>query len=278
MAESKVPGDRPRNSTLRLALIVILLVLVSATSMLVVVYQSGLAVAREALAQQQQANARLLHNQKAFYQDMVDQLARRIQVRNLIYVGNDEEAMAWARDTVEQVPNAVGLALFRPGGLLLGNASLQRVLPTCQSDLHRLEAGIEVPRPPVHLDNPDLAHFDLVAAVSDYDGEVIGTLFVSISLDILYITLASLTHQDQILRIRDGQGRVLSQVGRLTPGGRALEHLEAIPGTDWILETRSSLRAGDQPHRQPLVITTLVITAVLVLVVGGYGWRNRMSG
>ncbi len=275
MAESKVLGDYPRNSTLRLALIVILLVLVSATSMLVVVYQSGLAVAHEALAQQQQANARLLHNQKAFYQGMVDQLAQRIQVRNLIYVGNDEEAMAWARDTVEQLPNAVGLALFRPGGLVLGNALLQRVLPTCQSDLHRLEAGLEVPRPPVHLDNPDLAHFDLLAPVSDYDGEVIGTLFVSFSLDILHITLASLTHQDQILRIRDGQGRVLSQVGRLAPGGRALEHLEPISSTDWILETRSSLRPGDQPHRQPLVITTLVITAVLVLVVGGYGWRNR---
>ncbi len=270
-----VLGDRPRNSTLRLALIVILLVLVSAASMLAVVYQSGLAVAREALAQQQQANARLLHNQKAFYQDMVDQLARRIQVRNLIYVGNDEEAMAWARDMVEQLPNTVGLALFRPEGLVLGNALLQRVLPTCQSDLHRLEAGLEVPRPPVHLDNPDLAHFDLVAPVSDYDGEVIGTLFVSFSLDILHITLASLSHQGQILRIRDGQGRVLSQVGRLAPGGRALEHLEPIPGTDWILETRSSLRPGDQPHRQPLVITTLVITAVLVLVVGVYGWRNR---
>jgi hypothetical protein len=266
---------RPRNSTLRLALIVILLVLASATGMLVMVYQSDLAVARNALAQQQQANASLLHNQKAFYQDMVDQLARRIQVRNLIYVGNDEEAMAWSRDMVEQLPNGVGLALFRPGVQVLGNALLQRVLPGCQSDLHRLESGIAVPLPPVHLDNPQLAHFDLVAPVMDYDGEVIGTLFASFSLDILHITLGSLTRQGQVQRIRDGQGRVLSQAGRLAPGGRILEHLEPIPNTDWVLETLSSQHPRQQPHRQPLVVTTLVITAVLVLVVGWYGWRSR---
>jgi hypothetical protein len=278
LPETAALGDRPRNSTLRLALIVILLVLVSATSMLVVVYQSGLAVAREALAQQQQANANLLYNQKAFYQDLVDQLARRIQVRNLLYVGEEAEAMAWSLDMVEQLPNAVGLALFRPGVQVLGNALLQRVLPACQSDLHRLAAGLELARPPVHLDNPELAHFDLVASVTDYDGEVIGTLFASFSLDILHMTLASLTHQGQMQRIRDGQGRVLSQAGRFAPDQPALDHQEPIPNSDWILETRNNLPPGNQPHRQPLVLTTLLITAVLVLVVGGYGWRSRVSG
>ena len=266
---------RPRNSTLRLAVIVILLVSISATSMLVVVYQSSLAVAREALAQQQQTNASFLHNQMAFYQGMVDQIARRIQVRDLIYVGNDEEAMAWALDTLQQVPNGVGLALVRPGVHVLGNALLQRVLPTCLSDLHRVERHIAVPRPPVHLDNPDLAHFDLVAPITDYDGELIGTLFASFSLDILQITLESLTRPGQIQRIRDGNGRLLSQAGRLSPDSRALEHVEPIPHSDWILETRGSLQTGDRPHRRHLVITTLVITAVLVLVVGWYGWRNR---
>lgn len=271
-------GDRPRNSTLRLAVLVILLVLISATSMLVVVYQSSLALAREALAQQQETNASFIHNQKAFYQGMVEQLARRIQVRDLIYVGNDEEAMAWALDMLEQLPNGVGLALVRPGAEVLGNALLQRVMPACLNDLQRMEAGIAVPRPPVHLDNPNLAHFDLMAPVSDYDGEIIGTLFASFSLDILHITLGSLTRPGQIQRIRDGRGRLLSQVGRPTPDTRVLEHVQAIPHTDWRLETRITLQAGEQPHRQPLVITTLVITAVLVLVVGWYGWRSRVSG
>ena len=259
-------------------MIVILLVLVSAGGMLAMVHQSGLAMAREALGMQQQANANLLSNQKAFYQDMVDQLARRIQVRNLIYVGDDDETTAWSRDMVEQLPNAVGLALFRPGVEVLGNALLQRVLPACQSDLHRLEAGLAVGRPPVHLDNPALAHFDLVAPITDYDGEIIGTLFASFSLDILHLTLASLTREEQIQRIRDGQGRLLSQAGRLAPGDRSLEHLEPIPDTDWVLETRSRPPPVQPSHRQSLVITTLVITAVLVLVVGGYGWRNRASG
>lgn len=274
-AHTPATGTRPRNSTQRLALIVILLVLISATSMLVAVYQSSLAVAREALAQQQRANANLVYNQKAFYQGMIDQLARHIQVRDLIYVGRHEEAMAWALDTLEQLPNGVGLALIRPGVNVLGNALLQRVLPVCLSDLHRTAAGIEVGRPPVHLDNPNLAHFDLVATVTDYDGEPIGTLFASFSLDILHITLASLTRPGQIQRIRDGEGRLLSQAGTLAGDTRALEHVEPIPGTDWILETRSSLQAGEQLHQQSLVITTLVITAVLVLVVGWYGWRNR---
>ena len=275
MARAIATPNPARGSTQRLALIVILLVLISAGSMLVVVYQAGLAVEREALAQQQQANASLLHNQTAFYQDLVDQLSRRIQVRNLLYVGNDEEAMAWSRDTVEHLPNAVGLGLFRPGTRILGNALLQRVLPACRNELHRLEAGLDIPRPPVHLDNPDLAHFDLLAPVRDYDGEVIGTLFASFSLDILHITLGSLTREGQVQRIRDGQGRLLSQVGRLAPDGRVLEHREPIPGTDWILETRGRPPQGRPFLRQPLVITTLVITASLVLVVGGYGWRSR---
>ena len=60
--------------------------------------------------------------------------------------------------------------------------------------------------PPVHLDNPQPAHFDLITDVTGYEGKSIGTLFASFSLDILQKTLESLTRPGQVQRIRDGRG------------------------------------------------------------------------
>lgn len=262
------------NTTVRLAIVVILLVLVSAASMLALLYQSTLASARDALALQQQTNANYIHNQMAFYQEVVDQLARRTRVKDLLNVGHGDESMAWAMEMQNQLPNSIGLALVRPGVELLGDSPMQRVGPSCVADMEHLELGQPVPMPPVHLDNPRLAHFDLTAEVHGYDGEIIGTVFASFSLEILQNTIESLTRPGQVQRIRDGRGRLLVQAGKPDPGAMLLEHTQPIPHTDWVLETRGSLGQDHHPSQQPLVIATLVITAVLVVVVSGFTWRS----
>ncbi len=263
-----------RNTTVRLAMVVILLVLISATSMLALLYQSTLSSAREALALQQQTNANYLYNQIAFYQEIIDQLARRTQVKDLLNVGHDEEAMAWALDTQTRLPNSIGLALLRPGMELLGNPALQRVTPSCMADLHALKEGAVIARPPVHLDTRELAHFDLIANVAGHDDESIGTLFASFSLEILHNTLESLTRPGQLQRIRDGAGRLLAHAGKLSADAPALEHSQPVPNTDWILETRSILTPDNHPSQQPLVIATLIISVVLILVAGLFAWRT----
>ncbi len=263
------------NHTVRLALLVMLLVVISATSMLVLLYQASLSNAREALQQQQKSNASFILHQVEFYQEIVDQLARRTQVKDLLNVGDPEEARQWALDTQAQLPNSVGLALIRPGVEILGDPTLLRVGPSCVADLRRMEVGELISIPPVHLDNPRLAHFDLTAEVVGYDGQPIGLLFASFSLGILQNTMESLAHRGQLQRIRDGKGRLLVQAGQLDPGAIVVEQTYPIAHLDWSLETHSNLNQEQSRSQRILVVATLIITAVLLVVVGGFAWRVR---
>ncbi len=266
------------NTTVRLAIVVILLVLISAASMLWLLYQSTLDAARDALNLQQQTNANYIYNQIDFYQQIVDQLARRTAVKDLLNVGSSQDAMKWSQEVQSQLPNSIGLALIRPGVEIMGTASLLNLGKACLEDLRNIENQKPIPKPAVHLDNPRLAHFDLTSEVTGYDHTTIGTVFSSFSLDILQRTIESLTRHGQLQRIRDGQGRLLVQSGRVIPGSLVLDHIMDIPNTTWKLESRSSLDPDRHPAQQPLVIATLVITLVLVVVVSVLAWRSRHHG
>lgn len=263
------------NHTVRLALLVILLVLISAASMLALLYQASLSTAREALAQQQKTNASFILNQMEFYQEIVDQLARRTRVKDLLNVGDAAEARQWILETQSQLPNSVSLALIRPDVEILGDPTMLRMGPSCIADLRRMDQQELIPLPPVHLDNRRLAHFDLTSEVVGYDGRPIGLLFASFSLEILQNTMKSLARPGQLQRIRDGKDQLLVQVGQVAPGAIVVEHIQPIAHLDWSLETHGQLSPEQHRTQGILVIATLVITAVLVLVVGGFAWRVR---
>lgn len=262
-----------RNTTVRLAILVILLVLLSAASMLTVLYHSHLTSLRSALAHQQQTNATLIYNQVAFYQETVEKLAHSVRVKDLLNVGTHKEVREWSAEVQHQIPNNIGLALVRPGVDVLGDKSMLGLGASCIVDMHRMENSELEPRPPVHTDNPQLEHFDLIAPVTGQDGQRIGSVFASFTLNILQRTLDTLARPGQVQRIRDGAGNPLVQAGTNLPGNLQLDHSESIPHTDWVLEIRSSIAPQDEPMRQSSVITTLVISVTIIITVGFFAWR-----
>lgn len=261
------------NTTVRLALLVIGLVIVAAASMLVILHQTHRAAAHRELQGQLRSQAELLSHQLEFYQQIVEDMARRIQVRDLLNVGSPKDAHDWAVQRRETLPNSIGLALINMDGDVLGDPTDLRVGSSCMHDLERLRLQEDIAEPPVHLDIPRLSHFDLTERVIGDDGSQIGVVFASFTLDILQNSLESLVRPGQRLGIRDGQHRLLSEAGDPPSDQQRLYARAPIPKTDWHLEVHSVPEPEQFAAFQRLVVTTLVITLVLVSVAGWFGWR-----
>ena len=125
------------NTTVRLALVVIALVMLSAASMLLILHQTNQAAARRDLLGQLSTQADLLSHQLEFYQQIVEDMARRTQVRDLLNVGSAQDAHQWAVQRREALPNSIGLALINLDGEVLGDPSDLRVGSSCVDDLER---------------------------------------------------------------------------------------------------------------------------------------------
>ena len=261
------------NTTVRLAVLVVLLVCISAAAMLAILHKTNRSAAVAALQEQLETNAQLITHQLELYQQIVHDLSRRTEVRDLLNVGSTTEAHDWAIDRRDNLPNSIGLALVSHEGVVLGNPTTLKLGEACVTDLNRLRKHEAIAEPPVHLENPRLAHFDLVQSVTGDDGHQVGLVFASFTLDILSNSLESLVRPGQRIGIRDGQGRLLVEAGLLRPQEQVLHAATRVPGTDWQLEVHSAPDLKQQAAFRDLVITTLVITVVLITVVGGFGWR-----
>jgi len=211
--------------------------------------------------------ARSVASQMDLYRAILVQLARSVEVRDLAVLGDADSANAWARRARLLLPGAVGLALVSGSGEVLGSPQEQRVGPNCLADLARIARGSQVPGPPVHRDNPALAHFDLVTPVLDDGGTARGLLFASFSLESFAGRLRALDDHDTRLEIRDAAGDLVTAVGAAELPGNARDGaVFMVPGTDWGVTVYGS-GAASRAAARDIAITAAAVSVAVVLAV-----------
>jgi len=176
-----------------------------------------------------------------FYTDVLHAYAEDEQVRLLVEFDDSQGAMAWSSNVRSALPNAIGAALFTREGQVLGDPIAQRVGAACIHDLQqRIHDHAEHP-PPIHRQVLELQHFDLSQPIHAIDGELLGLVMVSFSLDELQATLNRLaTAQHAALLLEADSGDVLAASSNWDSLAEAELLSIPIEGANWILQGRSN--------------------------------------
>jgi len=202
-------------------------------------------------------------NQIGFYRRLVDRLARRADVQDLLAFADPDQAFLWASEYRKLLPDAIGLALVRADGNVLGEPVSLFLGPACVRDIeHLVEEGF-ANRASVHRENADLAHFDLMAPVHDVEGGVLGYLFVSFSLEVLADFAGNIVRDGHRLMLSDQGGQAMLAVSLLHSAAEApMRTSGLLPGTGWTLTLDS--QGIDLGASFAVLDATAVLLAVLV--------------
>jgi len=211
------------------------------------------------------AYALALQRQLNFYQRLLEGLARRADVHNVLEFGDRDVAFQWALDFRKLLPDTIGLSLVNREGEVLGDPNSLLIGPMCQADIADLSRGGElINAPAVHRELAGLEHFDLFVPVDSVIGERLGYLFASFKLAIVQDLLEVMTHSgDKVTVVAAGQISVAS-VDRFTgTRGNAFELTLPVSGTAWQVTLASRPRGMEKP-----VTTLLIATSILALFIG----------
>ncbi len=203
-----------------------------------------------------------------FYQGIARQLSQRTEVADILEFGDRERAVSWAREVRRLIPETIGVALIDHEGTILGEPLQLNLGAQCVNDLKLLFAGKHVGSPPVHRTNPSLAHFDIIQEVVR-DGEVMGVLFLSFSLNVLQERAERLISTGQVLMVEDSSGRAVVQLGVESPQQHAGEgHIRvAIDNTDWQLHYMSDEYGANALYVSTLLMVLAILLATIVAMV-----------
>jgi diguanylate cyclase (GGDEF)-like protein len=220
-----------------------------------------------------------------YFEQQIKSLAQITEVHDLVVFGDRAGAQTWALQARQFLPRTVGLAIASADGVVLGEPPALRVGPQCVADLARLQRGQALQRPPVHTDNPALAHFDLTAPITDDSNEVIGILFASFKIDVLQDILVQSVNASQHLELLDGNGRALARAGTLPEDPAAvLHHYDApVKGSQWTLRLTADVQPPSAIYMVLIVsnlMIWLVVTALVVFTVASITrlFNNELSG
>ena len=221
---------------------------------------------REHAEAESQVNFRSYHyavvNQVRFYRRLVTRLARRPDVQDLLAFADSQQAFLWASEYRKLLPDAIGLALVRADGKVLGKPVSLFLGPACVRDIEHLVENDFTGVASVHRDNPELEHFDLMAPVNDVEGQLLGYLFVSFSLEVLQDFAANILRQGHRLTLHDEHGQLIVAVNGLSGAESPMRLSGTLPDTRWTLTLES--HALDLGASLAVLNTTAVLLAVLV--------------
>lgn len=204
-----------------------------------------------------------------FYEQQITSLAAIPEVHDMAVFGDRDAAQAWALQARRFLPRTVGLAIASAEGLVLGEPPALRLGPQCVADLSRLQQSQALPRPPVHTDIPDLAHFDLTAPVRDDSGAVVGILFVSFKLNVLQEILSQAADAGQYLELHDAHGHTLASAGTppLDSASDMRGHNVPVAGSQWTLHLKQVMKPPATIYMVLVFSVLLMWLAVTILVV-----------
>jgi diguanylate cyclase (GGDEF)-like protein len=207
-----------------------------------------------------------LQRQISFYQRLLEGLARRLDVHELLEFGEQEGAFLWAANYRKLLPDTVGLSLVNRDGEIQGNPDTLLIGPKCRADIVNLSQGKNIFAPAVHRERAGLEHFDLFAPVNNVDGERLGYLFASFEITVIQDLLDAMTHNGHILTVLAADNTPIASIERLS--GKAEDVFELtrpVSSTDWfiVLKSQSGGREG--------TYTTLQIAATILALFVGIG-------
>jgi len=214
---------------------------------------------------QRQMLAENLGNVVAFYQSVVDQLAKQPDISDIIAFGDSASAEQWAHQVRLLMPESIGMALVDSAGNVMGEPLTLRLGPACVDDVQRTLRGGKISKPPVHREVESLAHFDITSPVHDASGQIIGMVFASFRLTLLQRHLERMTMPGAFLRVDDAAGNILAEGGKSDAelDHHAVGHIwSTIPNTDWQLHLMLP-----QVRLDPILIW-IVIAGLVIFFLG----------
>ena len=208
-----------------------------------------------------------VHNQIDFYQAMLQLVATKPDVSNLLEFSELPEIVTWSQSVDRLLPGTLGTALSRPDGLVFGDPLRLHVGPACQADLRRFATGQDIEYPLLHTDRPGLQHFDLLAPVTNAAGETPGTLFVSFRLEVLKKILDRMLRDGDRFQLIGSDGKTRLTVGATQNSPEHERFSAPVPGTAWRLDLfRQPTTTGTLPLSLILTDIAVLLTASLMIV------------
>ena len=192
-----------------------------------------------------------------FYQSVVDELASQHAVIDLLQFGTNEDTQKWANQMQRLLPESIGLALFDINANVKGLRGELRLSDRCIADMGLKYKSKLLARPPVHYKITALAHYDISSPII-IEGEKIGVVFASFSLQTVKRLLSGLQGNNQALKITTSDGIEVASVGDLTNKGVEVKtYSKVIENTDWKIE----LFVTDV--KDNVLVTTLLISNIV---------------
>jgi diguanylate cyclase (GGDEF)-like protein len=203
-----------------------------------------------------------------FYQGIAGRLSRGIDVADILEFGDKERGVLWAKGARRLFPETVGVALVDRDGVLLGEPVELSLGTQCVIDLQHLFNGKSIPKPPVHRANQQLSHFDITQEVVR-GGEVLGLIFISISLDVIQRRAERLIGDDKVLLIEGSDGMPVAVQGTDKPDEHSGSghHWVAIKNSDWRLHLMTEESGASALFSSTLLSVGVFLVVTIILVV-----------
>jgi len=191
-----------------------------------------------------------------FYQTIADKMAAQPSVIDLLQFADEEKIQHWANTMQSLMPESIGFMLFDMNGKVLGVESELRLSKQCLLDLKKRFNNQPTGHPPVHYRIEKLAHYDIVSPVL-VNGEKIGLLFVSFSLQTIQDLLNEYAMDNQRFRVSTAEGYDVAFIGQLDSGRDLRIFSQSVDNSDWSIE----LAVIDIDNRS--LLTSVFITGLL---------------
>jgi diguanylate cyclase (GGDEF)-like protein len=201
-----------------------------------------------------------------FFRALVDNVERDPELIELMRSGTIETQQQWALSRQRLLPNRLGLALIDPQGSVLGDIDLLRVGPADRDDAQRVGA-LQDGGLLLHRGAAGAGHIELVSAVRDARGAILGGVLLNVPLALLQRVLDDTISPGHAVAIVDAAGKPV--IGRGAIDGLLREVRLPVPGTDWTLIAQAPVQWLTRSGMRQVVAGLLTLGAVLLVLVGG---------
>jgi len=202
----------------------------------------------------------------------VQHMATLREVRDMLFISDHGEVQEWSVRTRKLFPGSVGLGLVNEQGRYMGDRNTLRIGPACVRDSREFMQGTLQQAPPIHDENPELAHFDLLEKIPDEDGQVAGMLLMSFQLSVLEKVLNQYAEDGYLYELKSQGGKLIAHAGE---GEYPHQVSLPVPDTSWTLEVSADDRLSRENSRLISLNVTLLILVLLIFLIGVGPYINR---
>lgn len=210
----------------------------------------------------------------AYYRLLLDNAARDPELVDLMESGTIDARQQWIRSRQRLLPEIVELALVDPHGEVLGETESLRIGTECRQEMRR-PGALTDGRPRVHREVAGAGHVDLISAVRDARGNLLGGVFLSLRLTQFQRVIDAAIHPYHAIALVDARGQTIVSRGEIS--GRMRELRLPVADTGWTLIAQTPVQWLTRGGWRQVVAGLLTLGAVLlVLVVAMVRLRHTM--